>query len=80
VRGYSCQRNGGGIWNSPERLTNEILNAKGPNRRVTPLVPDDGPLLVEAAAYYGFDGWLWNVESNLRGDVSVVAFTRFVQR
>jgi mannosyl-glycoprotein endo-beta-N-acetylglucosaminidase len=36
-------------------------------------------LLVEAAAYYGFDGWLWNVESNLPADVSVAAFTRFVQ-
>lgn len=36
-------------------------------------------LLVEAAAYYGFDGWLWNVETSLHADVSVSAFTEVVE-
>lgn len=36
-------------------------------------------LLVKAAAYYGFDGWLWNVETSLPDNVSVDAFNAFVQ-
>ncbi len=35
-------------------------------------------LLVGAAEYYGFDGWLWNVETSLPGSVSVAEFEAFV--
>ncbi|HEX7243501.1 MAG TPA: endo-beta-N-acetylglucosaminidase [Longimicrobiaceae bacterium] len=36
-------------------------------------------LLVGAAEYYGFDGWLWNVEAPLPPNVSVEAFEDFVK-